>query len=156
MVLRTPSDITQVDLTSRDGKAFPVECGSKPVSEDQCLLVYRSSSSVQDAEDSEDLVVKTARVEFKMFNVPTTKTSPSSKSSIGETDGSKWAILKLPFRFYDVTGGPIKIDDHDIATSGGLERIAVVPAREDDPLVAVVVNKLVEVGVLVLDVFVGV
>ena len=49
---------------------------------------------------------------------------------IGETGGGKSTILKLLFRFYDITSGSLRIDDHDIrelSLESLRERIGVVP-----------------------------
>ena len=49
---------------------------------------------------------------------------------IGETGGGKSTILKLLFRFYDITGGSIRIDGQDIRTvslESLREHIGVVP-----------------------------
>ena len=49
---------------------------------------------------------------------------------IGETGGGKSTILKLLFRFYDITSGSLRVDGHDIrelSLESLRERIGVVP-----------------------------
>jgi ABC-type multidrug transport system fused ATPase/permease subunit len=97
---------------------------------------------VDDQEGAKDIVVHTGEVEFKDVDFHYDERKPIIKgvnlkakggqtvAFVGETGGGKSTMLKLLFRFYDVTSGSITIDGQDIrsVTQASLrEALGVVP-----------------------------
>ena len=109
---------------------------------ERLLQLLNTSPSVPDREDAEDLVVHTGEVEFKDVEFHYDPRKPIIKkvnlkasggqtiAFVGETGGGKSTMLKLLFRFYDVTSGSIVIDGQDLrsVTLASLrEALGVVP-----------------------------
>jgi ABC-type multidrug transport system fused ATPase/permease subunit len=97
---------------------------------------------VADRDDAKELVVKEGKVEFQHVKFAYDVRNPTIKgvslqaeggqtiAFVGETGGGKSTILKLLFRFYDVTGGSIMIDGQDLrsVTQSSLrEALGLVP-----------------------------
>lgn len=88
--------------------------------------LLQTKPSVQDKEGAKDLHVEGGRVEFKnvsfsydadrpiLQDVSFTAQPGQSIALVGETGGGKSTLLKLLWRFYDVTGGSITIDGQDL------------------------------------------
>jgi ABC-type transport system involved in Fe-S cluster assembly fused permease/ATPase subunit len=86
----------------------------------------KTEPSIQDDKDAKPLDLKQGEVEFEsvgftydnardILNEISFRAEPGQTIAlVGETGGGKSTILKLLFRFYDVTGGCIKIDGQDI------------------------------------------
>jgi len=93
---------------------------------ERLLQLLRTKPSVEDAPDAEDLKITKGRVEFEnvdfsydarkqtLKNISFVAEPGKTVAFVGETGGGKSTMLKLIFRFYDVTGGSIKIDGQDI------------------------------------------
>lgn len=109
---------------------------------ERLLQLLRTKPAVEDAPDATDLKITKGRVEFENvnFSYDTRKQTLNNISFVaepgktiafvGETGGGKSTMLKLIFRFYDITGGSIKIDGQDIrkVTINSLrESLGVVP-----------------------------
>jgi len=109
---------------------------------ERMLQVLQIKPAVAEAPNAPDLKLTAGKVDFEGVNFcydPRKQTledvnfsaSPGSTVALcGETGSGKSTTLKLLFRFYDVTGGAIKIDGQDIrdVTLSSLRRsIGVVP-----------------------------
>jgi len=109
---------------------------------ERLLQLLRTKPSVEDAPDAKDLKITNGQVEFENVNFSYDTRKQTLKNInfvaepgktiafVGETGGGKSTILKLIFRFYDITGGSIKIDGQDIrkVTINSLrEALGVVP-----------------------------
>ncbi|OAL42518.1 hypothetical protein IQ07DRAFT_671450, partial [Pyrenochaeta sp. DS3sAY3a] len=93
---------------------------------ERLLQLLNTKPSVSDQEGAKDIVVHTGEVEFKDVDFHYDERKPIIKSVnlkaeggqtiafVGETGGGKSTMLKLLFRFYDVTGGSIMIDGQDL------------------------------------------
>lgn len=99
---------------------------SSLIDAERLLQLLNTKPSVSDQEGAKDIVVHTGEVEFKDVDFHYDERKPIIKSVnlkaeggqtiafVGETGGGKSTMLKLLFRFYDVTGGSIMIDGQDL------------------------------------------
>lgn len=110
------------------------------VDAEQLLELFQTKPTVKDGFNH--LRLSTGRVDFEhvkfsydgkkqIINDVSFRVEPGQTIAlIGETGGGKSTILKLLFRFYDVTGGIIAVDGQDIRTltlESLREQIGVVP-----------------------------
>jgi ABC-type transport system involved in Fe-S cluster assembly fused permease/ATPase subunit len=109
---------------------------------ERLLQLLSTKSTVTNAETPKTLQVKDAKVEFTDVGFSYDKRKEVLKdinfvaepgktiAFVGETGGGKSTMLKLLFRFYDVTGGSITIDGQDIrdvSLSSLRDALGVVP-----------------------------
>lgn len=109
---------------------------------ERLLQLLNTKPTVSDQEGATDLVVKEGNVEFKdvefaydprkmiIQGVNFQAKGGQTIALVGETGGGKSSMLKLLFRFYDVTGGSIMIDGQDLrsVTQSSLrESLGLVP-----------------------------
>jgi ABC-type transport system involved in Fe-S cluster assembly fused permease/ATPase subunit len=109
---------------------------------ERVLQLLQTKPTVQDTENAKELAVSSAKVEFDavnfayderkevLKNISFTADSGATVALVGETGGGKSTILKLLFRFYDVTSGSIRIDGQDLRSvtlSSLREALGVVP-----------------------------
>ncbi|PSN75465.1 ATP-binding cassette-type vacuolar membrane transporter-like protein Hmt1 [Corynespora cassiicola Philippines] len=109
---------------------------------ERLVQLLNTKPSVSDAPDATDLKVKTGTVNFKKVQFAYDERKPIIKditfeaqggqtvAFVGETGGGKSTILKLLFRFYDVTNGSIEIDGQDLRSvtlSSVRDAMGVVP-----------------------------
>jgi ABC-type transport system involved in Fe-S cluster assembly fused permease/ATPase subunit len=99
---------------------------SSLIDAERLLQLLNTKPSVADMEGAKDLVVDEGRVEFKDVQFAYDVRKPIIRgvdlqaeggqtiAFVGETGGGKSTMLKLLFRFYDVTGGSIMIDGQDL------------------------------------------
>lgn len=99
---------------------------SSLIDAERLLQLLNTKPSVADQEGAKDLVVDEGRVEFKDVEFAYDVRKPIIRgvnlqaeggqtiAFVGETGGGKSTMLKLLFRFYDVTGGSIMIDGQDL------------------------------------------
>lgn len=99
---------------------------SSLIDAERLLQLLNTKPSVADKEGAKDIVVHAGEVEFKDVDFHYDERKPIIKSAnlkaeggqtiafVGETGGGKSTMLKLLFRFYDVTGGSITIDGQDL------------------------------------------
>jgi len=99
---------------------------SSLIDAERLLQLLNTKPTVPDRENAQDLVVKTGNVEFKdvdfaydprkqvIKKVGFSVEGGKTVAFVGETGGGKSTILKLLFRFYDVTNGTILIDGQDL------------------------------------------
>jgi ABC-type transport system involved in Fe-S cluster assembly fused permease/ATPase subunit len=99
---------------------------SSLIDAERLLQLLNTKPTVGDAEGAKDIVVEKGEVEFKEVDFHYDVRKPIIKSAnlkasggqtiafVGETGGGKSTMLKLLFRFYDVTNGSITIDGQDI------------------------------------------
>ncbi|ORY03739.1 hypothetical protein BCR34DRAFT_605114 [Clohesyomyces aquaticus] len=112
------------------------------IDSERLLQLLETKSTVTDKEGARDLEIKECEVEFKdvgfaydprkpvIRNVSFTAQPGQTVAFVGETGGGKSTMLKLLFRYYDVTGGSITIDGQDIrsVTQASLrDALGVVP-----------------------------
>jgi ABC-type transport system involved in Fe-S cluster assembly fused permease/ATPase subunit len=115
---------------------------SSLIDAERVLQLVRTKPTVNESEDVTDLVVTDAKVEFDNVEFAYDERKPVLKgvnftaspgqtiALVGETGGGKSTILKLLFRFYDITGGSIRIDGQDLRSvriSSLREVLGVVP-----------------------------
>jgi ABC-type transport system involved in Fe-S cluster assembly fused permease/ATPase subunit len=115
---------------------------SSLIDAERLLQLLNTKPSVDDQEGAKDIVVHTGEVEFKEVDFHYDERKPIIKgvnlrakggqtiAFVGETGGGKSTMLKLLFRFYDVTSGSITIDGQDLrsVTQASLrEALGVVP-----------------------------
>lgn len=115
---------------------------SSLIDAERLLQLLNTKPSVADQEGAKDIVVHTGEVEFKDVDFHYDERKPIIKSVnlkasggqtiafVGETGGGKSTMLKLLFRFYDVTNGSITIDGQDLrsVTQASLrDAIGLVP-----------------------------
>jgi ABC-type transport system involved in Fe-S cluster assembly fused permease/ATPase subunit len=93
---------------------------------ERLLQLLNTKPTVVDRDGAEDIVVSAGEVEFKdvdfhyedrksiIKGVNLKAAGGQTIAFVGETGGGKSTILKLLFRFYDVTGGSITIDGQDL------------------------------------------
>lgn len=109
---------------------------------ERLLQLLRTKPTVTEAPDAKDLQVTEGCVKFDNVDFSYDERKQTLKqinftaepgktiAFVGETGGGKSTMLKLIFRFYDVSGGSIKIDGQDIrdVTIHSLrESLGVVP-----------------------------
>ncbi|KAF1912132.1 hypothetical protein BDU57DRAFT_560030 [Ampelomyces quisqualis] len=115
---------------------------SSLIDAERLLQLLNTKPTVADQEGSKDLVVKEGSVEFADAEFAYDTRKPIIRgvnlkagggqtiAFVGETGGGKSTMLKLLFRFYDVTGGSIMIDGQDLrsVTQSSLrEALGLVP-----------------------------
>jgi len=115
---------------------------SSLIDAERLLQMLNTKPTVADKEGAKDIEVHTGEVEFKdvefhydprkpiIKNVSLKAKGGQTIAFVGETGGGKSTMLKLLFRFYDVTGGSIMIDGQDLrsVTQSSLrENLGVVP-----------------------------
>ncbi|KAF2124031.1 ATP-binding cassette-type vacuolar membrane transporter-like protein Hmt1 [Dothidotthia symphoricarpi CBS 119687] len=93
---------------------------------ERLLQLLNTKPTVADQEGAKDLVIDAGKVDFKDVEFAYDVRKPIIKgvslqadggqtiAFVGETGGGKSTMLKLLFRFYDVTGGSIMIDGQDL------------------------------------------
>lgn len=94
---------------------------------DAMFALLNVESSVQDVEDATDLIIKKGEIEFVnvgfaydpkrsiLQGVSFKVASKQKVAIVGSSGSGKSTIMKLLFRFYDVSRGQIKIDGQDIS-----------------------------------------
>jgi ABC-type transport system involved in Fe-S cluster assembly fused permease/ATPase subunit len=115
---------------------------SSLIDAERLLQLLNTKPSVADQDGARDIVVSAGEVEFKDVDFHYDERKPIIKgvnlkaeggqtiAFVGETGGGKSTMLKLLFRFYDVTGGSIMIDGQDLrsVTQASLrDAIGLVP-----------------------------
>jgi ABC-type transport system involved in Fe-S cluster assembly fused permease/ATPase subunit len=115
---------------------------SSLIDAERLLQLLNTKPTVADQDGAKELVVKEGKVEFKDAEFAYDVRKPIIKGAslqaeggqtiafVGETGGGKSTMLKLLFRFYDVTGGSIMIDGQDLrsVTQSSLrEALGLVP-----------------------------
>jgi ABC-type transport system involved in Fe-S cluster assembly fused permease/ATPase subunit len=115
---------------------------SSLIDAERLLQVLNTKPSVADQDGATELVVKEGKVEFKEAEFAYDVRKPIIKgvslqaeggqtiAFVGETGGGKSTMLKLLFRFYDITAGSIMIDGQDLrsVTQSSLrEALGLVP-----------------------------
>jgi ABC-type transport system involved in Fe-S cluster assembly fused permease/ATPase subunit len=115
---------------------------SSLINAERLLQLLNTNPSVADRDDAKELVVEEGKVEFQDVKFAYDVRSSTIKgvslqaeggqtiAFVGETGGGKSTMLKLLFRFYDVTGGSIMIDGQDLrsVTQSSLrEALGLVP-----------------------------
>lgn len=96
------------------------------VDAEQFLLLLQKEPKIRDLPDAKPYVPGTGSIEFKEVsfsydgirlvnsNLSLRAEAGQTIAFVGKSGGGKSTILKLLFRFYDVTDGQILIDDQDI------------------------------------------
>ena len=112
------------------------------VNAEKFLVLMQKTPTVRDRKDASQLMLTKGEVDFSNVtfsydgkrqvtnDVTLHVEAGNTVALVGETGGGKSTILKLLFRFYDVTGGQILIDGQDVrdVTLESLrENIGVVP-----------------------------
>ena len=99
---------------------------SSLIDAERLLQMLKTKPSVADKDGAKDLIVNTGVVEFNDVEFAYDERKPIIRgvnlraeggqtiAFVGETGGGKSTMLKLLFRFYDVTGGSIMIDGQDL------------------------------------------
>jgi ABC-type transport system involved in Fe-S cluster assembly fused permease/ATPase subunit len=99
---------------------------SSLIDAERLLQLLNTKPTVADQDGARDIVVSAGEVEFKDVDFHYDERKPIIKgvnlkakggqtiAFVGETGGGKSTMLKLLFRFYDVTGGSIMIDGQDL------------------------------------------
>lgn len=115
---------------------------SSLIDAERLLQLLNTKPSVSDPPHAPDLVVKAGKVEFKnvsfaydarkqiIKNVDFAVEGGKTIAFVGETGGGKSTMLKLLFRFYDVSTGEVLIDGQDLRSvtlSSIRESIGLVP-----------------------------
>jgi ABC-type transport system involved in Fe-S cluster assembly fused permease/ATPase subunit len=115
---------------------------SSLIDAERLLQLLNTKPTVADLENAQELSVKAGRVEFKdidfaydarkqiIKSVNFTVEGGKTVAFVGETGGGKSTMLKLLFRFYDVTNGSIMIDGQDLRSvtlSSIRDSIGLVP-----------------------------
>ncbi|KAF1976945.1 hypothetical protein BU23DRAFT_578409 [Bimuria novae-zelandiae CBS 107.79] len=115
---------------------------SSLIDAERLLQLLNTKPTVSDRENAKDLIVKAGKVEYKdvdfaydarkqiIKNVNFTVDGGKTVAFVGETGGGKSTMLKLLFRFYDVTNGSITIDGQDLRSvtlSSIRDAIGLVP-----------------------------
>ena len=109
---------------------------------ERVLQLLKTKPTVEEPANPKELEVTAGRVEFKDVDFAYDERKPILKkvsfvaepgqtvALVGETGGGKSTLLKLMFRFYDVTSGSITIDGQDVrdvSTASLREALGVVP-----------------------------
>ncbi|KAK5169500.1 uncharacterized protein LTR77_005476 [Saxophila tyrrhenica] len=93
---------------------------------ERLLQLFQTEPSVKDIPDAADIVIKSGEVVFEdvdfaydvrkstLKSVTFTAKPGQTVALVGETGGGKSTILKLLYRYYDVSAGSIRIDGQDI------------------------------------------
>ena len=93
---------------------------------ERLLQLFQTKASVTDTPNAVAISIKSGEVEFEDVDFAYDTRKPTLKevnftakpgqtvALVGETGGGKSTILKLLYRYYDVTGGAIRIDGQDI------------------------------------------
>jgi ABC-type transport system involved in Fe-S cluster assembly fused permease/ATPase subunit len=112
------------------------------VNAEKFLVLMQKVPTVRDRQDARPIVLTKGEVDFKNVtfsydgqrqvtnHVTLHVKAGQTIALVGETGGGKSTILKLLFRFYDVTGGQVMIDGQDVreVTLDSLrDNIGVVP-----------------------------
>ncbi|KNG50773.1 heavy metal tolerance protein precursor [Stemphylium lycopersici] len=115
---------------------------SSLIDAERLLQLLNTKPTVADQEGAKEIVVDAGEVEFKDVDFHYDARKPIIRGAslkaaggqtiafVGETGGGKSTMLKLLFRFYDVTGGSITIDGQDLrsVTQASLrDAIGLVP-----------------------------
>jgi ABC-type transport system involved in Fe-S cluster assembly fused permease/ATPase subunit len=115
---------------------------SSLIDAERLLQLLNTKPSVADQDGAGELMVKEGKVEFKDVEFAYDPRKPIIRgvnlqaeggqtiAFVGETGGGKSTMLKLLFRFYDVTGGSIMIDGQDlrsVSQSSLREALGLVP-----------------------------
>lgn len=99
---------------------------SSLIDAERLLQLLNTEPTVADQEGAKEIVVEKGEVEFKDVRFHYDERKPSIQNVnlkasggqtiafVGETGGGKSTMLKLLFRFYDVTSGSIMIDGQDL------------------------------------------
>jgi ABC-type transport system involved in Fe-S cluster assembly fused permease/ATPase subunit len=119
---------------------------SSLIDAERVLQLLNTKPSVNDKPDSGELEnPTTGRVEFKnvsfsydprkpvLTNINFTAEKGETVAFVGETGGGKSTMLKLLFRFYDITDGSINVDGKDIRDVTLDSLRAVLGAVPQDP-----------------------
>ena len=112
------------------------------VNAEKFLVLMQKTPTVRDREDARQLMLTKGEVDFSNVtfsydgkrqvtdDITLHVKAGNTVALVGETGGGKSTILKLLFRFYDVTGGQILIDGQnvrDVTLESLRENIGVVP-----------------------------
>ena len=111
------------------------------VDAERMLELFNAHANVTEKEDAQDIEVSKGKIVFDnvsfkygkrevLKNVSFTVNQGSTVALVGDSGGGKTTLLRLLFRFYDVTSGSISIDGQDIRdlTLNSLRRnIGIVP-----------------------------
>ena len=93
---------------------------------ERLLQLFQTHPSVTDAPGAAEISIKSGHVEFNevdfaydarkpvLKNVSFSAKPGQTVALVGETGGGKSTVLKLLYRYYDVSGGSIRIDGQDI------------------------------------------
>ncbi|KAJ4298886.1 hypothetical protein N0V90_004129 [Kalmusia sp. IMI 367209] len=115
---------------------------SSLIDAERLLQLLNTKPTVADHENAQDLIVKAGKVQFKdvdfaydarkqiIKNVNFDVEGGKTVAFVGETGGGKSTMLKLLFRFYDVSNGSITIDGQDLRSvtlSSIRDSIGLVP-----------------------------
>ena len=96
------------------------------IDSEQLLQLLQRKPTIFNRDDAVDFVLKEGGVQFRavrfsydgsreiLKDVSFLATAGQTVALVGESGGGKSTILKLLFRFYDVTGGAVTIDNQDI------------------------------------------
>jgi ABC-type multidrug transport system fused ATPase/permease subunit len=118
------------------------QISSTLIDAERLLQLLKTNPTVIDSQIPVDLTVKSCKVEFKdvgfsyderkdvLRNINFVAESGKTVAFVGETGGGKSTMLKLLFRFYDVTKGSITIDGQDLRSvtiSSLREALGAVP-----------------------------
>jgi ABC-type transport system involved in Fe-S cluster assembly fused permease/ATPase subunit len=118
------------------------QISSTLIDAERLLQLLKTSPTVTDSQMPADLTAKTCKVEFKdvsfsydkrkdvLRNINFVAEPGKTVAFVGETGGGKSTMLKLLFRFYDVTKGSITIDGQDLRSvtiSSLREALGAVP-----------------------------
>ncbi|EUC27158.1 hypothetical protein COCCADRAFT_31288 [Bipolaris zeicola 26-R-13] len=119
---------------------------SSLIDAERLLQLLNTKPTVADQEGAKEIVVVKGEVEFKDVHFHYDERKPTIKNVnfkasggqtiafVGETGGGKSTMLKLLFRFYDITSGSIIIDGQDLlsVTQDSLrDALGVVPQDPD-------------------------
>jgi len=109
---------------------------------ERVLQLLTTEPAVKNSEKATELVIKSGEVQFDNVNfaydarksvlkdISFTAEPGKTIAIVGETGGGKSTMLKLLFRFYDVTSGSIRIDGQDLRSvtlSSLRDALGVVP-----------------------------